>query len=355
MSDCPIQLDGDGTVQVNDHALVTEIARDDRTFSSAVSRFLQVPNGMDGKYHTAFRALVDRYLSPRRVAELQAGTRQLAEEVVAEAVAGSNAIDAVELGAQFAVRGSCAWLGWPRELEAELLRWVHANFAATRSGELEKTAEVARWYNEIITSLLKFRREHPTDDVTSELMQDRSLGRALTDEEITSILRNWTGGDLGTMAQCVGVVVAYLADNPHLQQRLRTGVSDAEWQAVLDEIMRLDDPFMASRRVATRDVTVGDTQVQAGQRLRLNWTAANQDPEVFGEQRFDPAGHAEFNLVWGTGRHACPGRDLGTMQLRELIQALLAATRMIEPAMDGARVRSEPPAGGYDSVPVWLN
>lgn len=351
---CPVDVTDDGVVLVNGHAEAIQVALDDRTFSSGVSRFLQVPNGMDGKWHTAFRALIDRYMTPEVVASLRLETERIAREVVADFTGGDEPVDAVELGAAFAVRASCAWLGWPRSVEPELLRWVHANWEATRSGELERTAQVAQWYNEIIGSLLRYRREHTVDDVTSRLMNDDSLGRPLTEEEIISILRNWTGGDLGSMALCVGVVLAYLADNQPLQSRLRSGVSDVEWAAVLDEILRLDDPFIANRRVATKDTAVGEHAVSSGQRLHLNWADANTDPRVFREEGFDPQGHADKNLVWGIGRHVCPGRNLATMQLREIIAALLAVTTVVESNENNPRERSLPPAGGYASVPITL-
>lgn len=296
---------------------------------------------------------MNRYMTVEKVAALRPSTEMIAAQTVAELRQNSQAVDAVELGALFAVRASCAWLGWPPSLEPELLRWVRANWEATRSGELEKTAQVANWYNDIIASLLDYRQERQADDVTSELMNDRTLGRTLTREEITSILRNWTGGDLGSMALCVGVVLAYLADHPPLQTHLRAGATDNEWKAVLDEILRLDDPFLANRRVATEDTGVGGVPVSKGQRLRLNWTAANIDPAVFAENDFDPQGHADQNLVYGTGRHVCPGRDLATMQLQAITQAVLEQTTGIESA-DDARVRSEAPAGGYASVPVLL-
>ncbi len=351
---CPVHVDAEGVVQVDGHALVEQVALDDLTFSSDVSRFLQVPNGLDGSEHTAYRALIDRYMTTAEVASLREETERIAGDVVAEVLENGPTVDAVDLGAAFAVRGSCAWLGWPRSLEPELLSWVHSNWEATRSGELEETARVANWYNDIIVPLLEYRREHKVDDVTSRLMADTSLGRPLGQEEIISILRNWTGGDLGSMALCVGVVLAYLADSPALQQHLREGASDSEWKAVLDEILRLDDPFLANRRVATAEAQLGDVTVEQGQRLRLNWTAANTDPEVFEEAQFDPAQNADKNLVYGIGRHVCPGRDLATMQLQAVIKAALAQTEAVEPARDKERLRSEPPAGGYASVPVIL-
>lgn len=351
MSTCPVEK-VNGTWVVRGHAEARSVALNDVTYSSAVSRFLQVPNGMDGEEHDRFRALTDRYLTREKVDALTPMFEHIAEQVVADAIDRLGEADAVGLGAQFAVRASSVWLGWPRAIEAELLDWVRANWEATRSGEFSRTAAVAAWYNSIITALIATRRKDATDDVTTELMHDDFLGRSLTTEEITSILRNWTGGDLGSMALCIGVVLAYLADHSDLQQYLRaTEVPPSDWHLLIDEILRLDDPFVANRRRATTDVHLAGEHIAAGDRLILNWTAANQDRGVFTE--FDPVANAENNLVYGIGRHVCPGRYLATEQLRIFTEAILQRTTSIEPG-EHPRTRSLPPAGGYIEVPLQL-
>ena len=134
-------------------------------------------------------------------------------------------------------------------------------------------------------------------------------GRRLSDAEIVSVLRNWTGGDLGSIAQCVGVLVHHLAAHPQLQDRLRADVADAELDAVLDEILRIDDPFVSNRRVTTCPLTIAGVALPAAARVKLNWTSANRDEAVFGDPNaLDPRANAERNLVYGIGRHACPGR-----------------------------------------------
>ena len=86
-------------------------------------------------------------------------------------------------------------------------------------------------------------------------------GRFLTDEELVSILRNWTGGDLGSIALCVGVLASHLAADPALQAHLRSGGTDA----VVDEILRIDDPFVTNRRKTTGPVHVGGVDIAEGQ------------------------------------------------------------------------------------------
>jgi len=353
---CPVAHGPDGAWTLLSHADVQRAALDHETYANAVSRHLQVPNGLDGPTHTAYRAVVDRYFTRERVEAVAPVVEQVARDLVAQLEVPGR-VDAVEIGSLFAVRAQSAWLGWPAEVEGSLLRWVRDNHAATRSRDRERTAEVAHRFDMIVRSLIDARRragEDATDDVTTELLRERVDGRLLTDEEIVSILRNWTGGDLGSMALCTGVVLTYLADHPDLQARLRAGVPDRELDAVLDEILRIDDPFVSNRRTATDAVTIRGRHVAAGDLVLLSWTAANRDPRVFGDpDAFDPEGNAPYNLVWGIGKHVCPGRPLATTELRVLTRAVLDAA-VVEPDPDHPRRRALPPLGGYAHAPVRL-
>lgn len=354
---CPVARGADGAWTLFTHADVVRAARDHDTFSNAVSRHLQVPNGLDGATHTTFRAVVDRYFTPDRIRALAPEVTRVAVDLVSQTPV-PGAVDAVALGARFAVRAQSAWLGWPAELEDDLLRWVADNRAAARSRDRARTAEVARRFDAIIRGLTDARRlagAAAPADVTTELVRETVDGRPLTDAEIVSILRNWTGGDLGSMALCAGVVLTYLADHPDLQARVRAGVPDGDLDAVLDELLRLDDPFVSNRRVALEPVTVRDRRIAPGDTVVLSWTAANRDPAVFGDpDELDPLGHAADNLVWGTGKHVCPGRPLATLELRALVRAVLGATTAVEPDPQRPRVRSLAPFGGYRVAPLLL-
>ncbi len=354
MRGLPLAEDELGRPVLCRHADVVAAAQDPVTYSSRVSRFLQVPNGLDGAEHRAARDLLDPFFAPARMASLEPAVAEVARELV-DAVRYGTPFDAVgDLGARFAVRAQSVWLGWPRSLEPALLRWMDDNHAATRSGDRDRTRAVAERFDAIIRRLVDARRggEAP-HDVTTELVGLGDVGASpLTDEALVSVLRNWTGGDLGSLALAAGVVVHWLATHQDLQDRLRSA-EVPQLDAAVDEILRIDDPFVANRRLVTADVVVGGCPVEHGQHVVLNWTAANRDPAVFGDpDRFDPEGHAAANLVYGTGPHACPGRPLATLELRVLVRALLSRGRLSsgpEPAE-----REQPPLGGFSRVPVVL-
>ena len=336
------------------HAEVVAAALDHERFSSGVSRYLQVPNGFDGEEHTRYREVIERHLSYDALEPFVPVFESVAAQLMEELPMGA-VLDAVShIGAVFAVRAQCEWLGWPAELEPRLLDWMEENHAATRSGDHAWMVDVAEQFDKIILSVVLPRRAtegNAPDDVTTRLCREVVDGRLLTESELVSILRNWTGGDLGSIALCVGVLVAHLAQQPGLAERLRNA-SDNEVEAAIDEILRLDDPFVSNRRITTCPVQIGGQDIPSGARVKLNWTSANRDEAVFGNNLFDPEKNAAANLVYGIGKHVCPGRLLATWELRIALQALLASVQTIELAPDQQPEREVAPVGGYHRVPV---
>jgi cytochrome P450 len=340
------------------HAEVVAAATDARTFSSCVSTRRAIPNGLDGDDHATYRAVVDRYLTDERVEREEPQCRAKAAAIVDGLPRGATVYSIADIGTPFAVRSQSSWLGWPPDLEADLVEWIRDNHAASRSGSHDRMSEVAERFDQLIRLLLESRRHAATADVTGELLGDTVDGRPLTTEEIVSILRNWTAGDLGSLAASAGVLVHFLAATPAIQQEVRRIVEAGDRAALVasvEEILRIDDPFVSNRRVTTRAVTLGGEEIVEGQQVLLNWTAANRDPLVFGDpDRYDPEGNAGSNLVFGAGPHVCPGRALTLMELRVLLEELLGRTTWIELAHDRAAVRETPPAGGWARVPVVL-
>lgn len=356
-SKCPVAREGDRWVVLR-HAEVVAAATDPASFSSTVTSRRAIPNSLDGLEHAAYRSVVERYLTAARVAREESQCRRHAAAIVDALPRGVTVKTIASIGIPFAVRSQSTWLGWPSDLEEELVSWIRDNHAATHSGSREQMRDVAERFDRIIGELIDQRRDRPGADVTGELLGETVDGRALNDVEIVSILRNWTAGDLGSLATSVGVLVHFLAARPPIQEQVRTLVASGEAAALtaaVEEILRIDDPFVSNRRVATKTTELGGETIAAGESVLLNWTAANRDPLVFGyPDRYDPAGNAEANLVFGIGPHVCPGRALTLMELRVMLEELVGRTNWIEPAQDRPAVREIPPVGGWARVPVVL-
>jgi cytochrome P450 len=336
------------------HEDVVRLLDDHHGFSNVVSRHLSVPSGMDPPRHTAYRRLVERQFAPARVEAFEAPCRAISVELVSRLRRGVE-IDLVGQFAQlFAVRVQCAFLGWPEGLHDPLLCWVRRNHEATLARDTAAMAEIALAFDGYIGELLQARRDAGAaapDDATTDLLRETVDGRPLSQEEIVSILRNWTVGELGTITACVGILAHYLGEHPALQQRLRE--NPELLPAAIDEILRLHAPLISNRRIATAPVEIGGRRIEAGQRISLIWASANRDEAVFGDpDEFrldrDPA----QNLLYGRGIHVCPGADLARLELRVVMEELLKGTREIALVPGQAPVRAIYPAGGFSALPM---
>ena len=334
---------------VRGHAEVLRVLHDPDTFSNVVSPRLSVPNGMDPPAHTAFRRIIEPYFGPRALAAVRPALDRIAEQLVRPLDGETEIMDG--LAHPFAVRVQCAFMGWPDHLHGPLRDWMTSNQAAIRAQDRGRLEELAGEFDTIIRAQLDPRRPgDPDGDVTSRLLTEQVDGRALTDAELVSLIRNWTAGELGTIAASVGIIVHHLAVDDELADHLRR--SPAELPAAIDEILRLEGPLTANRRRTTRPVVLGGCSLPADTPLTILWPDANRDRRVFAPGRFAPAEHAHDNLLYGAGLHVCPGAPLARLELEILTGTLLTQTRRI--VLAGTARRADHPVGGFTAVAVRL-
>jgi cytochrome P450 len=347
---------------ITGHAEAAACALDAEGFSNRVSSRLQIPNALDGEEHRRFRALIDRFLEPPEVARLAPKFRVIAERLIRSLPAGSLTDAVWEIGAPLAVRFQCAWLGWHAETEGPLLEWMRGHRSALHAHDPARLAQAALDFEALVVEQLEQTCDEPGQSLTvtaqlscAQVEDPTAPGdyRGLTQGEVVSILRNWTAGDLACIAACVGVVAHGVASIPRLQEELRARIDEpGALESAIDELLRIDSPFLWNRRVTTRDVQVKGRLIPAGSKVFLNWTAANRDPRRFATpDTFEPMVNAPYNLVYGIGSHVCPGRALATLQLREALAALLRSSKTIRLA-ERAPLRAAAPTGGYEHV--WL-
>jgi cytochrome P450 len=337
------------------HADVSRALHDHATFSNAVSSHLSVPNGMDPPQHTGYRKLIEPCFDGQRIAAFEPACRAIATHLVAGLPVDGD-VDLAEWFAQdYALQIQCAFLGWPATTHEPLRAWIRRNHAATLAGDRPAMALIALEFDHVIRRLLAVRRDagdRAPDDLTTRLLHEQIDGRALSDEVIVSILRNWTVGELGTIAASVGILAHYLAGRPELQQQLRE--QPPLLPAAIDEILRIHAPLISARRITTRPVEIGGRQLDAGARITLMWASANRDEAVFGDpDEFRLDRDPSLNLLYGAGIHVCPGAALARLELRVLMEELLRQRRIA--LVPGTQPRRAVyPASGFSSLPLQV-
>ena len=353
---CPVAHSDYLNLSLFRHDDVMRVLNDHETFSSAVSSYLSVPNGMDPPEHTQYRTIIEPYFSPQRMAVFEPVCREIAATLVNGLSRGGEVEFNAQFAQDFAMNIQCAFLGWPQELRAPLLHWIRKNREATLTGDRIALDRVAVEFDTCIKGLLAQRRQsgaEAPDDITTSLLRERIGDRLLHDDEIVSVLRNWTVGELGNIAACVGILAHYLAEHPDVQERLREQPSLLP--KAIDEILRIRAPLIANRRISTKSVKIAGREVPIGQRITLIWASANRDETVFGDpDEFrldrDPAN----NLLYGSGIHVCPGAPLARLELRVGMEELLERTNWIALVPGSPLTKAVYPAAGFSALPLRI-
>lgn len=337
------------------HRDVMRALHEHETFSNAASSHPSVPNGMDPPEHDLYRRIIEPYFSAARMQAFEPICQKIAIALV-ESLPQSGEVEFMSAIAEdFALQVQSAFMGWPTDLHEPLRRWTRKNHEATLARDRAALEDVAYEFDGYIKALLADRRSagiNAPDDITTSLLREQVGDRLINDDEIVSILRNWTVGELSTISASVGILAQYLAERPALQQELRENPSLLP--AAIDEILRIHAPLISNRRITTRAVEISGQHLPAGARVTLMWASANRDEAVFGDpDEFrldrDPAN----NLLYGAGIHVCPGAPLARLELRLITEELLKRSR-IELVPGNPPVNAVYPASGFSTLPLRI-
>lgn len=358
---CPVAHSRDKGWWVFRHADVTRVITDEKNFSNQVSAHRSVPNGLDRPEHTPYRELIEPFFNAAHITAFAPTCRQIAKQL-AQAVAGRQSVNVIaEIAEQFSVRVQCEFLGWPEKLHQPLRRWARDNHAATLAGDRPAMEEIAERFTGYIHQLLAERRaatQQRPQDVTDEIMNatiktdEHGKATPISDADIVSIMRNWTMGEVGTIAASVGIMLHFLAVNPSVQQHLRDHPEDVA--EAVEEMLRRHGPLVTNRRKATRDVIVRGCPIKAGETVTVNWLAANRDDEAFANaDEFQWGRDHSKSLLYGAGVHVCPGAPLARLELQTMLQAVLDYSGRFSLSKNKTATTAHYPASGYSAL--WLD
>lgn len=336
------------------HEDIAAVLADPETYSN-VSRFLAIPNGMDPPVHGRYREALDPNFDREQMARVEPRAREIAATLLGPMLT-SGEVEFIEAFATpFALKALCAFLGWPEEQWECLGGWVHGSQQAAFNKDPVAGKALASLFSEHVKTNLNTRRSSPNTvaDATDTLLSIEVDGVLLEDDQIVSILRNWTAGH-GTVASGLGILVLHLAQETDLQDRLRSDPSLIP--AAIEEILRVDGPLVANPRTTTREVKIQGRSIPKGERLTLMWIAANRDPRAFDESNVVKIErNTGDGLVWGKGIHLCQGAPLARLEMRIAIEELLSRTKCFEFAGDDVPHRTVYPSNGLASLLLRLS
>ncbi|MDH6604527.1 cytochrome P450 [Streptomyces sp. SAI-208] len=310
--------------------------------------------------HRRLRRPLAAAFSTRRVRalapQITAITRTLLDEL---SIIGPD--DEVDLRARFAWRlplqSVNLILGVPEEFHDESRDVVAPLFITTTSPE-EGDAVMERLYA-LIAKLIRYKRLHRADDITSQLIAACDAGE-ISDQELEDTFVLLIGAGHETTVNAIDHGLVNLITHPkQLQLALQGTVS---WTQVVEECLRHQAPVATViLRFAAEDVHDEPTGLtfRCGDAIAINYAAAGRDPGVHGESadRFDiTRPNARDHLAFGHGAHHCVGAEIARIEIRAALEQLFTRFPGVRLTVDPDQLEPLPSiiTNGHTRLPVVL-
>jgi cytochrome P450 len=313
---------------------VTAIAHDIEHFSSLKVAVIPMGPGGEGEreleyglppissdppLHTWTRRLLLPWFSHQRVESYVPLTRELCRGLLDDFVGTGRADAAVDYAQQIPVRVIARILGVSSEMSDSFTGWVRdvLEFA----DDDERRSHGADQLLEYFSSQLELRRRHPEDDLLSELLRTEVDGAPLDEGIILGMAALILIAGVDTTWSAIGSSLWHLATHPEDQKRL---AAEPELMATaMEELLRAFAPVTMAR-VVTGDVEFGGCPMKEGDKVLMNFPAANRDPEVFDRPDTVLLDRAHNrHVAFGSGIHRCAGSNLARMELRVALEEWL--------------------------------
>jgi cytochrome P450 len=277
------------------------------------------PISADPPLHTWTRRLLLPWFSHNRVESYEAMTRGLCSGLIDGFIADGRADAASDYAQQIPVRVIAHILGVSPDLSDTFTGWVRdvLEFADDHDRRVNGIQGLLEYFIEEVAK----RRAEPGDDLLSELLHTEVDGAPIEDSLVLGAAALVLIAGVDTTWSAIGSSLWHLATHPADRKRM---VGDPEVMSLaVEELLRAYSPVTMAR-IVTTDVEYAGCPMKAGDKILMNFPAANRDPEVFedaDEVILDRAHNR--HVAFGSGIHRCAGSNLARMELRVALEEWL--------------------------------
>lgn len=330
------------------YADVAAAARDTATFSSAhgltfgYGELHRTGLGaatpmvfLDPPEHTAFRRLINKGFTPRRVTSIEPRVREFVVERL-DRMAGHDEADIVaELFKPLPSFVVAHYLGVPAADRAQFDRWTDQIVAANADGDPLAAPEAVGELFGYFQRLVERKRAEPGDDTISDLIGVFGDDDPLSLIRILGFAFTMVAGGNDTTTGLLSAGSELLTAHP--EQRDALAADPGLIPEAVEELLRLTSPVQGLARTTTREVDVHGRTIPAGRKVLLLYASANRDPREYGPdaERLDITRRPRHILSFSIGSHHCLGAHAARLQARMVLEELLARHPRYE--VDAAR------------------
>lgn len=266
--------------------------------------------------HTRLRALVSKAFTPRAVEAMRPRIEQLVTSLLDEAGRSFDVVEKFAYPLPMIVVSDL--VGIPAADRDQFKAWSAQIFGFIGTGRPDADTAMASQAAllelvEYFKQLFANKRQHPGDDLLSQLVLVEDQGDRLTEDELLSLCSTFVSAGHETTTSLIGSGALVLLEHPDLSAQVADDPTVTA--AFVEEVLRAESPLQRDLKVAVTDVELGDQVIRAGQLVYAMLGAANRDAQHFeAPDRFDVGRTRNRHLSFGFGAHFCLGAPLARLE-----------------------------------------
>lgn len=271
------------------------------------------PITADPPEHLPYRRLILPFFSPKAVETYRGFTENIANQLIDDVIDAGTADAAVDYAQQIPPRVIGMMLGLDPEMHAEFTQWTQ-NVLEIGQTEPELRSKYRKVIRDFFAETVAERRKNPGDvDLISQLIAADIEGEPLSDYTVVGMCNLLLVAGIDTTWSSIAASMLHLATNTDHRRRL--AAEPDLFPTAIEEMLRFYSPVMMARKV-TEPIKMGEAEMKPGDKVILNFSAANHDPEVF-ENADEVVLDRQRNrhIAFGVGIHRCAGSNLARMEL----------------------------------------
>ncbi|MGI8754298.1 MAG: cytochrome P450 [Acidimicrobiales bacterium] len=341
-----VEIPGRHVLVAARHQVVREVLRDHDTYRSGLGvQWIPVEQAglratfieNDPPAHTRVRRAVQRWCTPRAVAELSGVVDRVVEELVDRFVddGGGDVMSALARPVPIGVMSE--WLGI--NLPDASAIWADASF---RLGAPDPPPAATEQFTDFLTWALGDGLANVRPGGFAEAILAGGDHGGLRDDEPFVALASILIAGLDTTVHLIGNGIAALAANP---DQLASLLEDPAGRTpgTVEEVLRFDAPVRFFLR-----------RTDDGRSIVVLFGSANRDEAVFQDaDQFVIDRDASAHLGFGSGIHLCLGAPLARLEGAAVFRALAERVASIEVLAGAARTDSAA-IRGFATLPIRL-
>jgi cytochrome P450 len=335
----PVHRLPDGSYFLTRYADLERVYRDTKTFSSDKKIEFKPKFGdsllyehhttslvfNDPPLHTRVRKIIAGALTPRAIADMEAGLLTVVDQLLNRIESWGRADLIADFAAAIPIEIIGNLFGIPPEERASLRGWSLAILGAL---EPAPTAALLQAGNQAVRDFLNFlmrlvadRRRSPGDparDVLTRLLGEERDGSRLTESELLQNCIFILNAGHETTTNLISNGLQLLIEWPDQRRALLNDPTLIT--SAVEEFLRFESSNQLGNRRTTAETQVGGQPLPKGTQLNLCIGAANRDSEHFeNPDRLDIARKPNRHLAFASGAHQCVGLNLARLEGRVAI------------------------------------